>query len=404
VPAVRLADLLGQPEASAFLSGVVKSGRYSNAYLFHGPVGTGKGTAALAFAAAILCEKNGGARNADAAGPSLFAAPEAAKSAPAAPLGDACHACAACGKSASLQHPDLKFLFPVSGEEKELDTTIRETIEAWREDPLFVFMYEKFASIRLSMTRELLRELAYRPFEATRRVVVLRDADRMREDQCSALLKSIEEPGASTVWVLTTSRPSRLPATIRSRCQRVRFQPLSETLITSFLEERAGTKAREARVLAALAAGSLTRALVLRDTNPLQLRDAAVKLFEPARRGDPHGLWFAVQGYNRAAGRETLRRTIEFQMLWLRDMLRVRYGAPRESLVNGDREADLREHAERVDAREVRRRLMVLEEALRSIEGNVAPDLTLFSAMARAAGTGMPEPTWPEHSAARTDY
>jgi hypothetical protein len=68
----------------------------------------------------------------------------------------------------------------------------------------------------------------------------------------------------------------------------------------------------------------------------------------------------------------------------------VRYGAPRESLVNGDREADLREHAERVDAREVRRRLMVLEEALRSIEG--------------AAGTGMPEPTWPEHSAARTDY
>src|SRR5206468_5943308 len=106
-------------------------------------------------------------------------------------------------------------------EERELDKTIAETLEQLRADPLFVFGYEKAASIRLSITRDLLRELAFKPFEAARRVVVVRDADRMREDQCSAMLKSIEEPGASTVWVLTTARPSRLPATIRSRCQRV---------------------------------------------------------------------------------------------------------------------------------------------------------------------------------------
>src|SRR5262249_12395307 len=149
------------------------------------------------------------------AGPDLFGA-----ATPEPPRDDACGECAACQKTNELQHPDLKFLFPLSGEERDLDETVAETLAAWRQDPFFVFTYEKAASIRLSVTRELLRELAFKPFEAPRRVVVVRDADRMREDQYSAMLESIEEPGASTVWVLTTARPSRLPATIRSRCQR----------------------------------------------------------------------------------------------------------------------------------------------------------------------------------------
>src|SRR6185369_11345109 len=145
--------------------------------------------------------------------------------------------------------------------EKESEGSTFEILQAMREDPLFTFQYDKAASIRVGQTRELQRELAYRPFEAARRVVVVRDCDRMREDQYSTLLKSIEEPGATTVWVLTTSRPSRVPATIRSRCQRVRFAPLGESVVRAFLAERAGVPEHEARILAALSGGSLARAL-----------------------------------------------------------------------------------------------------------------------------------------------
>src|SRR5207253_2591727 len=70
-PAVKLSELLGQPETSQFLRGVVASGRLCNAYLFHGPPGIGKGTAALAFARAILCERGPAAKD-DAEG-GLFA-------------------------------------------------------------------------------------------------------------------------------------------------------------------------------------------------------------------------------------------------------------------------------------------------------------------------------------------
>src|SRR5207244_4377710 len=103
-------------------------------------------------------------------------------------------------------------------------------------------------------------------------------------------------------------------------------------------------------------------------------------------------------------GREALRRMIEFHQLWLRDLLRVRFGAPREMLANRDRELELRRQAAGIDATEVRRRLMVLEEALRSIEGNVTADLTIFSAMARVAGGRFGEGDWPAHIAARWDY
>jgi len=408
MPNVPLAQLLGQADVASYLRGIVARARYGNAYLFHGPAGVGKGTAALAFARAALCDRVPGAAPAARGleeGPSLFGDPAPAATAPL--LDDACGECAACRKSAALQHPDLKFLFPVSGEEKDLlEVTIPETLQALRDDPLFTFQYEKAASIRLSMTRELQRELAYRPYEASRRFVVIRDCDRMREDQYSALLKSIEEPGATTVWVLTTARLSRVPATIRSRCQRVRFAPLPEDLVRAFLIERAGLGEADARMLAALSGGSLARALVLRDEEPVAQRDAALALLRPALDGDAAGTWKAAQGASRfgKAGRETLRRAIEFHQLWLRDLLRVRYGAPRESLVHRDRESALRKLAEGVDATEVRRRLMVLEEALRSIDGNVSPDLTLFSMLARVAGDRLGEGAWPAHGAARWDY
>jgi DNA polymerase-3 subunit delta' len=309
--------------------------------------------------------------------------------------------------SSTLQHPDLRFLFPLSGEEKTLETTAIDTLQALRDDPLYVFQYEKAASIRISQTRELLVELGYRPHTASRRMVVVRDCDRMREDQFSALLKSVEEPGASTVWVLTTARLSRVPATIRSRCQRVRFAPLPEALVREVLEREAGVDEKDARMLAALSSGSLARALSMREAKPSmrEQRDAALALLGPALAGDPGALWSGIQKTTAfgKAGRERLRQALEFHQLWLRDLLRTRYGAESEQIVNRDQAARLKELAGRIDAVEIRRRLLVLEEALRSIEGNVSADLTLFSTLSRVGGERLGEGAWPAHATARWD-
>jgi DNA polymerase-3 subunit delta' len=364
----------------------------------------GKTTAALAFARAVLCERVHGAAPVDAE-PSLFG--DAPSGAGAGTGDDACGECRGCRMSTTLQHPDLRFLFPLSGEEKTLESTIIETLQELRDDPLYVFQYEKAASIRISQTRELLAELGYRPHTASRRVVVVRDCDRMREDQFSALLKSVEEPGASTLWVLTTARLSRVPVTIRSRCQRVRFAPLPESLVRDTLQRVAGVDEKDARMLAALSSGSLARALAMRDADPgmKQQRDDALALLAPALTGDSGALWSGIQKTTAfgKAGRERLRQVLEFHQLWLRDLLRTRYGAGPEELVNRDQVARLKELAARIDAAEIRRRLLVLEEALRSIDGNVSADLTLFSTLSRVGGERLGEGAWPAHATARWD-
>jgi len=95
--------------------------------------------------------------------------------------------------------------------------------------------------------------------------------------------------------------------------------------------------------------------------------------------------------------------SLEFHQLWLRDALRLRYGAAPETLVNRDQLQVLQKLSSQLDAAEIRRRLLVLEEALRAIDGNVSPDLTLFSTLARVAGDRLGEGAWPAHATARWD-
>jgi len=354
---MRFDQILGQERAVATLRATLREGRIPNAYLFEGPWGVGKTRTALALAAALVCRTGSD---------------------------EACGVCPACVRAGRFQHPDVRMLFPVMSDEDDPES-IAAVLQAVADDPHHVFTYEKAASIRIGLTRELLRELAYKPYEARRRVVVLRDADRMREDQYSAMLKSLEEPGASTLWVLTTSRPQRLPPTIRSRCLRVRFTPLDEETIEGYLLDRAGVGAAPARLLAALAAGSLSRALTMRGENVAGLRDEALRQLGAANSGDASRILVAAGEAAAWSNREKMRRTLEFQFLLLRDLLRLRHGAPEDALVNRDRIADLKRVAPAIDVREIRRRTALLEEVVRAIDANVTPEAAFFSAYVRWA-------------------
>jgi len=352
---MRFSEIVGQERAVLTLRETLRSGRIPNAYLFEGPWGVGKTRTALALAAALVCRTGSD---------------------------EACGVCDACVRVARFQHPDVRFLFPVMTDADDPES-IGETLSEVAGDPHYVFTYEKASSIRIGITRDILRELSFRPYEGRRRVIVLRDADRMREDQYSAMLKSLEEPGASTLWVLTTSRAHRLPPTIRSRCLKVRFRALTEAEIASYLEERVGVGSSAARLLAALASGSLARALTMRGENVAGLRDDAFRALGAANSGDPARILGAASEAASWSNREKMRRTLEFQFLLLRDLLRLKHGAGEEMLVNRDRVADLRKVAAGIEVREIRRRAALLEEVGRAIDSNVTPEAAFFSAYAR---------------------
>lgn len=113
----------------------------------------------------------------------------------------------------------------------------------------------------------LVREAHASPIECEQKVLILSGADRLNDTAANALLKTIEEPPARTTIVLLAERVDRLPATIRSRCQRVDFAPLSEATVRAGLTDPARPPLPEARVdlIARLAGGRMDRAVALAD-------------------------------------------------------------------------------------------------------------------------------------------
>ncbi|MBM4321139.1 MAG: DNA polymerase III subunit delta', partial [Deltaproteobacteria bacterium] len=166
------ADIQGQDAAVAKLRRALREGRVPHAYLFCGPIGVGKERTALVLAQALQCRK----------------LPD-----------DGCGRCEPCRKVAGARHPDVAVVRVPEGRSRVL----------------------------IEQMRELQQCLAFRPYEGRNRVIVFPDAEVMTEEAANSLLKTLEEPPEQTHFVLTSSQPQNLLDTIRSRCQQVRFAPLS---------------------------------------------------------------------------------------------------------------------------------------------------------------------------------
>ncbi|HEY5058613.1 MAG TPA: hypothetical protein VII51_06310 [Gaiellaceae bacterium] len=129
--------------------------------------------------------------------------------------------------------------------------------------------------IRIDDVRELRRDLHMRPFEASRRVYLVFDADTLNEDAADALLKDLEEPPPYAVLVLVANELGPLPETIRSRCQLVAFRRLSERAVRTAIRARAPELSDdEVTTLSRVAGGRLDRAARLLDRAAARRREA----------------------------------------------------------------------------------------------------------------------------------
>lgn len=184
--------------------------------IFAGPRGTGKRATALAVAQALNCldaltdpaDQAGGAGQAPGTGDSAESEPSLSQ-------------CRSCVRIARGVHPDVIIVGP--GES---------------------------GAIKIDQVRDLVDRSAYRPFEGRRRVVIVEDADAMVPGAQNALLKTLEEPPPSSVFILLTSRPDTLFATLRSRCIQLTFAEGAPA------EVDAGERKIAERVLVQAASGS----------------------------------------------------------------------------------------------------------------------------------------------------
>ena len=234
----KLADLLGQERALDAIRAGLESGRIPSGWLFAGPRGVGKMTAALATAAAANCGPAGGDEGGGlfggGGGASLFGGdPAPAPTKAAAPKNDADGTCASCRKIAAGNHPDVRV----------------------------VRVPEDKRVIPIESIRDVLQEFAYRPYEGKRRFVIVDGADLLTPPASNALLKTLEEPPPHSSWILVSEGTSKLLPTIISRCRVVRFGALDLDIAANLLSRETQMDKAEAKSLAGLLGGSVGRAL-----------------------------------------------------------------------------------------------------------------------------------------------
>ena len=219
-------DLVGQDHVVEILQKAVaatRSGEESqemtHAWVFTGPPGSGRSSAAIAFAQALVCANNG------------------------------CGTCNECKSAANGAHPDVEII---------------------RTEGL---------SIKVEEVRELLTRVSWAPSMGGWRVVVMEDADRLTESAANALLKAIEEPGNRTVWLLCAPTLHDVLPTIRSRCRHLQLVTPSTQAVAQVLQTRDGISPNMADFAARVSQGHIGRARYLANNESVRnTRNTIMKL------------------------------------------------------------------------------------------------------------------------------
>jgi DNA polymerase-3 subunit delta' len=316
--------VVGHKWAVELLQSSLTAGRQPHAMLFTGPPRVGKRTLALALAAAINCTAGG-----------------------AKPCGQ----CRSCQLIARGVHPDVRVVQADGGESS------REGV------------------LKIDQIRELQRAAALAPIESPFRVFVLREIERANLPAANALLKTLEEPPAQVVLLLTSARPHALLPTIVSRCQVLALRPLPLAKIAHALVDRWGASPEDAELLSRLSEGHIGWAVerlkdsAARDERARRLADAQ----HLPRQGRLQRLTYA-EALTRSPA--SIHPTLMLWMSWWRDLLLIQQGCGR-FVSNADRLPELEQQALSLDPAQVRQFVTRLHKAPNQLNQNANARLLL---------------------------
>lgn len=246
-------SIVGQTHAKSRLIQMVKTDRLPHALLLYGSEGVGKLALATALAQYINCDN-----------PSE---------------NDSCGVCVSCKQTMQLMHPDIHYLLPLAGSEKELSDKAAEIFEKFRgsflESPYYSLgqwqleLGGKNTQLRIKVEdiREAKRQIMLTSVMGKYKVWIVWGVEKMNESAANAFLKVLEEPPEKTLMIMTTSDPSQLLATINSRCQRLFIDRLTPTDIAHFLQAHNGLSQAQAENIAHIAEGSMRVAVSYLEEN-----------------------------------------------------------------------------------------------------------------------------------------
>jgi DNA polymerase-3 subunit delta' len=334
-------SIVDQARPVRLLANIIEKGNIPHALLFTGIAGVGKREAAIAFAMACNCTSANDSRKIRAGnGDHRRQKSESDRL--------SCGSCRTCKKIVSGNHPDVITIQPQD------------------------------ARIRISQIRDLCHTLALKPYKARYRIVVIIDAHSMNQEAGNSLLKVLEEPPERTILILTAPHSYDLLPTIVSRCQHIRFNPISQKTLTAKLVQDHAIPLQKAELLSTLANGSLTEVHTLVENLWMEQRNIILKavgvdtITNSALQNMESML---ILSEKLARRKEKIIETLEILKLWYRDLMVYKYSP--EKIINKDLIHHIKEIAQHLDISSILSKYEAIQSAQQHIDGNANPRLTL---------------------------
>jgi DNA polymerase-3 subunit delta' len=310
----------GQDRQIEILMSAIKSDTVSHSYLFTGIPGIGKRTTATAIAKALNCETGNG---------------------------DFCDCCTPCKKIEHRTHPDIFWIEPEGD------------------------------YVKIDQIRKMQEQIKFTLYEGKSKVVIINNAQNMNLQSSNCLLKTLEEPPPHTVLFLLTTAPYRMLPTIRSRCQRVMFQPLSSELIVELLRKLRGENNGELKLSASLSGGSIGKALQWLEGDALKGRKQLLEKINQLTKGYVTEILDLAETLGE--DKEVLIELLDSLRLWFRDILIFKETNQPTYLINKDLKDEVNRSASLLSCSDIFEKVNILTDVQLALHGNVNPRLAMES-------------------------
>lgn len=306
--------IIGQAVLVGSLKKALEQGMVSNGYIFCGPSGSGKSLAAEVFARGLNCRTEG----------------------PDKP----CGICSSCKRFESGNHPNIEILKP-SG-----------------------------ASIKIKQIREIISEVAKKPIESGYKVIIVDEADKMTQEAQDAFLKTLEEPPASTVFILLVENHHSLLPTVLSRCQVFFMSKVSKQQLEDYLASHYKLDYNQISFAAAAANGIIGKAVEILNNKELQeQRRLYVDLATKLHGGTYVELSSAAEVF--LESRDSANQLLDFLLSWYRDILINKQGCESQLLVNTDQADVIERQAVLLKENQLYRIIDVIKRTISYMNHNV---------------------------------
>lgn len=308
-------QVFGQDKVIKFLSASIKNNRLASSYLFIGPEGLGKCLVARNFAKTLNCEKD---------------------------MLDACDSCISCNKIDTDNHPDIHWI--------EKDNS---------------------GSIKIDCIRKLETDINLKPYEAKKKVFIIKDAHAMTPEAANALLKTLEEPPKDSILILTTYSQEKIFPTVVSRCQKIFFSSMNMEKLEFILKNDYNLKEAISHYLSHFTEGRLGAALRLKDKDVLNERNRIIDNFASSREQTQD--YFNLEFQNK----QEIGKNLDILISWFRDILLLQCGVDATNLINADRGKELGHLKDRYKIEDTLEIIQQIFNSYTMLEYNLNPKIFL---------------------------